>query len=122
MSTAAALLPREPRDWAAFAGRVPKGRSTVRTLMRCEVRARGPHHLEVWMEADAFLPHQVRRTVGALDGVGAGRVTPSEFGGLIGAPPCSVGPAAPAQGLTLMAVCYAPGVMDWEPSGWKAQY
>jgi tRNA pseudouridine38-40 synthase len=114
MAEAAALLPQEPRDWAAFAGRLPEGRSTVRTLMRCEVMRCSPHRLEVWMEADAFLPHQVRRTVGALERVGAGRMTPAEFARLIEAPPCTVGPAAPPQGLTLMAVRYPRGLVDWK--------
>lgn len=114
MAAAALLLPRESRDWAAFAGRVPEDRSTVRTLMRCEVRPCSPHRLEVWMEAESFLPHQVRRTVGALERVGAGRMAPAEFAGLIEAPPSTVGPAAPPQGLTLMAVRYAPGLVDWE--------
>lgn len=113
MAKAAALLPREPRDWAAFAGRVPDGRSTVRTLARCEVRCSARGRLEVWMEADAFLPHQVRRTVGAMERVGAGRMTPARLAQLIDEPAGAAGPAAPPQGLTLVAVRYPPGLVDW---------
>ncbi len=117
MAEAAALLPREQRDWAAFAGPVPDGRSTVRTLARCEVQCRSEgsatDRIEVWMEAEAFLPHQVRRTVGALERVGAGRMTPARFAQLIDEPASTVGPAAPPQGLTLVAVRYPPGLVDW---------
>lgn len=114
MAQAASLLPHDRRDWAAFGGRLPEGRSTLRTLSRCDVRRCGPHRLEVWMEADAFLPHQVRRTVGALERVGTGRMTPSAFARLIEAPPATAGPAAPPQGLTLIAVRYPSGLLDWE--------
>ncbi len=114
MSEAAALLPRESRDWAAFAAPAPPGRSTVRRLLRCEVNRCGPHRIEIWMEADAFLPHQVRRTVGALERVGIGRMTPDEFARLIDQPAGAAGPAAPPQGLTLMAVRYARGMVDWD--------
>ncbi len=117
MAAAAALLPREPRDWAAFAGPVPDGRSTVRTLARCEVQSSAEGsatgRLDVWMEADAFLPHQVRRTVGAMERVGAGRMTPARFAQLIEEPASTAGPAAPPQGLALVAVRYPPGLVDW---------
>lgn len=114
MAEAVALLPRTRRDWSAFAGRLPEGRSTLRTLLSCKVRRCGPHRIEVWMEADAFLPHQVRRTVGALERVGAGRLSPSAFAQLVEAAPASAGPAAPPQGLTLIAVRYPSGLLDWD--------
>ncbi|MGE0135255.1 MAG: tRNA pseudouridine(38-40) synthase TruA [Dehalococcoidia bacterium] len=114
MAEGASLLPRTRRDWSSFAGRVPEDRSTLRTLLRCDVRRCTPHRLEVWMEADAFLPHQVRRTVGALERVGSGRLTPSAFARLVEAPPASAGPAAPPQGLTLIAVRYPPGLLAWD--------
>jgi tRNA U38,U39,U40 pseudouridine synthase TruA len=56
----------------------------------------------------------VRRTVGALERVGSGRMRAEEFAALIDGPPCSVGPAAPPQGLTLLAVRYPDGVVAWE--------
>ena len=113
MAEAAAALPRGRRDWAAFAGAVDKSATTLRTLLGFSVRRCGPHDLELTMEADAFLPQQVRRTVGALERVGAGAVTPEAFAELADAPASSVGPAAPPQGLTLEAVRYEPGVVDW---------
>ncbi len=113
MAAAAAALPRGRRDWAAFAGAPNGGGSTVRTLTSMAVRRRGAHEIEISMEADAFLPHQVRRTVGALERVGAGATSPREFAALIDAPASSVGPAAPPQGLTLEAVRYPAGTVDW---------
>ena len=118
MAQAAAALPRGRRDWAAFAGSVDanargRGATTLRTLLSLSVRRCGPHDLELTMEADAFLPHQVRRTAGALERVGAGALTPQEFAALVDAPASSVGPAAPPHGLTLEAVRYPPGAVDW---------
>jgi tRNA pseudouridine38-40 synthase len=118
LARAAATLPREPRDWAAFAGPVPEGYPTVRTLRRCDVQRAGEHRLEVTIEADGFLPHQVRRTVGALVRVGSGGLTVEEFAALVEGAPSSAGPTAPPQGLVLCSVAYAPGAVCWsgEPS------
>ena len=112
MSEAAQLLPSAPRDWSAFAGRVPEGYSTVRSV-RCTVMRCGAHSVVVTMQAEGFLPHQVRRTVGALMRVGTRALAPSEFAALVDGPPMSAGPAAPPHGLTLMAVEYPPGMVDW---------
>ncbi|MDP2327145.1 MAG: tRNA pseudouridine(38-40) synthase TruA [Dehalococcoidia bacterium] len=113
MAAAVALLPRENRDWAAFGGAVPEGYPTVRTLLHAEVERTGPNELVVVLEADGFLPHQVRLTVGTLWRVGSGKLTPSQFAEMVDGPPASAGPAAPPQGLTLIAVRYAPGAVDW---------
>ncbi|MBM3139930.1 MAG: tRNA pseudouridine(38-40) synthase TruA [Chloroflexi bacterium] len=114
MAAAARRLPREARDWSAFCGPVPAGYSTVRALQRCEVRRCGAEVVEVTMEAGGFLPHQVRRTVGALERVGSGRMDVEEFAALVDGPPGSAGPTAPPQGLTLDAVRYPPGTVTWE--------
>lgn len=118
MARAAATLPREVRDWAAFAGPVPDWYPTVRTLRRCDVQRAGEHRVVVTMEADGFLPHQVRRTVGALVRVGTGGSTVEECAALIEGAPSSAGPTAPSQGLVLCSVEYPPGVVCWsdEPS------
>jgi len=113
MAEAASSLPREERDWAAFGGPVPEGYPTVRLLHRCDVRRTAPHEVTVTMEASGFLPHQVRRTVGALARVGEGKLASSEFAGLIDGAAGSAGPTAPPQGLTLLQVHYPPGVIDW---------
>jgi len=85
---------------------------TWRRVLRADWRERG-ELLCFHMEADAFLPHQVRRTVGALVQVGLGRWTPGGFASLLAAPkPNSAGPAAPAWGLYLERVNYPPGTLD----------
>jgi tRNA pseudouridine38-40 synthase len=113
MARAAATLPREVWDWAAFAGPVPDGYPTLRTLRRCDVQRVGEQRVVVTMEADGFLPHQVRRTVGALVRVGSGGLSVEEFAGLIEGAPSSAGPTAPPQGLVLCSVAYPPGTLCW---------
>ncbi|MDA0302507.1 MAG: tRNA pseudouridine synthase A [Chloroflexi bacterium] len=120
MAAAMVLLPRETRDWAAFSGPVLDGYSTRRTLLHASVERDGPAYGEgsgvrVEMEADGFLPHQVRRTIGALRRVGSGRLDPHEFAAMVDGAPASAGPAAPPQGLTLVAVRYPPGTVEWTP-------
>lgn len=93
-----------PHDFAAFAGAYEG--STNRTLRRCEVRACGSG-ATVDMEAQAFLPHQVRRTVGPLVEVGLGRMNEEALVALLEtATPGSAGPAAPACGLYLSRIEY----------------
>jgi tRNA pseudouridine38-40 synthase len=93
------------RDAAALAAPAA-GRSTMRTVHWAEVRRH-----RCWVvfdiEADAFLPQQVRRTVGALVRVGQGKETVEGFGRLLASGrPGAASFAAPAAGLCLMAVKY----------------
>jgi len=98
-------------DFAAFAPHLPRG-SHRRTVLRAEVGRCGRRVL-ITMEADAFLPQQVRRTAGALVQVGLGRLTAAEFAALVDAGrPNLAGPVAPAQGLCLVRVNYE-GI-SWE--------
>ncbi len=91
-------------DFAAFAG--PYEGSTSRTLRRCDLSAR-VGRIRVEMEAEAFLPHQVRRTVGALVEVGTGKMTGEAFEELIGnAQTATAGPVAPSCGLYLVSIAY----------------
>lgn len=117
MAAAAAMLPREGRDWAAFGGPVPEDYPTVRTLLECSVRAdcdggraRG---VEITMEATGFLPQQVRRMAGALERVGAGAMEAREFAALVDGAPGSAGKAAPPQGLTLECIRYERDAVTW---------
>ena len=114
MAAAAALLPRGRRDWSAFAGPLAGGRSPLRTLLRLEVAREADGGIAIAMEADAFLPHQVRRTAGALERVGAGALAPAAFAALAGGGAGSAGPAAPPHGLTLEAVRYEAGLLAWD--------
>ncbi len=100
----AARLLEGKHDFAAFAG--PFDGLTERTLRRCDVSARCGG-VRVEMEAQAFLPHQVRRTVGSLVEVGLGRLTQGALTSLLeAARPSSAGPSAPACGLYLMRIAY----------------
>jgi tRNA pseudouridine38-40 synthase len=61
----------------------------------------------VKLVANAFLPHQVRNTVGALLKVGRGKMTQQEFQGIINLREFGLaGPSAPACGLYLNKVYY----------------
>jgi tRNA pseudouridine38-40 synthase len=103
MQAAAATLVGA-HDFAAYAG--PYDGTTKRTLRRCDVQRCGDD-VRIEMEAEAFLPHQVRRTVGPLVEVGLGRVTQAKLEGwLREAVPGSAGPAAAPQGLYLVEVTY----------------
>jgi tRNA pseudouridine38-40 synthase len=103
MQRAAALLDGA-HDFAAFAGSYAG--PTERTLRRCEVGG-SCGRMVVEMEAEAFLPHQVRRTVGPLVEVGLGRMTGPRLVALLDeARPSSAGPAAPACGLYLVRIAY----------------
>ena len=65
--------------------------------------------------ANAFLPHQVRNTVGSLIRVGLNRMTFNEFNSIMKARESGLaGPAAPPYGLFLDKVNYAEGVLEWE--------
>ncbi len=105
MARAAALFVGE-HDFASFTRPEMVRRRTVRTVHTCRLRQRGPLLL-LDMEANAFLPQQVRRTVGALVEVGRGRLSPAEVEGLLRQPqPGAARWAAPPHGLCLMRVYY----------------
>jgi tRNA pseudouridine38-40 synthase len=114
MAEAASLVIGE-HDFAAFAS-APEdpGASTVRRLECFEVRREGSRLL-CDVAANAFLPHQVRRMVGALVQVGMGKMMPEQYGRLLEGPPGSAGPGAPARGLVLVAVEYGNAVFGDRP-------
>ncbi len=94
------------RDFAAFASRLEKeGASTMRNLTRFDVERRDDTVVCV-LEANAFLPHQVRRMVGALAEIGKGKLEPAAYSGMLSGAPSSAGPAAPPHGLYLERVYY----------------
>lgn len=94
-------------DFASFTVDLAGTRkSSVRTIHRAAVHRKGDLVL-LDIEADSFLPHQVRRTVGALLRVGVGRVDVESFRRLLEQrTPNLARPAAPARGLYLMKVNY----------------
>jgi tRNA pseudouridine38-40 synthase len=107
MRTAAGLLVGR-HDFAAFASTLERSdASTVREIYRFGLH-QADTKIVVDVEGNAFLPHQVRRMVGALVEVGRGKLTAQEYECLLDAPTASAGPAAPAHGLCLLRVDYEP--------------
>jgi tRNA pseudouridine38-40 synthase len=93
-------------DFAAFASALERtGASTVRHLHGFDVKGRAGR-LVCDVVANAFLPHQVRRMVGAVVEVGKGLMSATDYAALLDGGPSSAGPAAPAHGLYLMRVEY----------------
>jgi tRNA pseudouridine38-40 synthase len=88
-------------DFASFA-RPGHGReSTVRTVLSCDVSARGPL-VVVGVEGTGFLWNMVRIIVGTLVEVGLGRLEPEQMGTILAARDRqAAGPTAPPHGLYL---------------------
>ena len=79
---------------------------TVRRILSARIVREGELVL-FDIAASGFLRHQVRNTVGALLGIGRGRVTVAGFREMLRARQVGlIGPAAPAKGLCLMKVNY----------------
>jgi tRNA pseudouridine38-40 synthase len=103
--TAASLVGSQ--DFATF-GTPPEGHVTVRDVLeaRWEANDSGSEHRFTIM-ANAFLFRMVRSIVGTLVMVGQGRMTVDGFRAILAARDRQQsGPAAPPQGLTLIAVNY----------------
>jgi tRNA pseudouridine38-40 synthase len=101
---AAALLGEH--DLASFGAALPEGRSAVRRVFRSAVWRCGPL-VRFEIEATAFLPHQVRRTMGALVEIGSGRLPHGSFARWLAEPKTgAAGPTAPPHGLCLVRVRY----------------
>jgi tRNA pseudouridine38-40 synthase len=118
---AAALVGKH--DFAAFTRPSEAARrSTCRRMTRARAKREGARpdgrpsgRVVLDFEANAFLPHQVRRTVGLLAEVGRGKLSPVEFEGVLrNARPGAACYAAPARGLCLMKVRYENGLFDDE--------
>lgn len=91
-------------DFASFSTVVSGG--TRRRVFKAKV-GREDDLVVFDMEANAFLPRQVRNTVGGLIKVGLGKMKVETFWELArSGQPGVIGPAAPSQGLCLMKVNY----------------
>jgi tRNA pseudouridine38-40 synthase len=81
-------------------------KSTIKTVFLARVEKEG-NAVTFNIAANAFLPHQVRNTVGALIRVGLHKMTVDDFKTMMEArKPGLAGPTVPAQGLYLMQVNY----------------
>ena len=101
-------------DFSPFFGSTGgKAFNPIRTVYKADVSKKGDL-VTFDMMANSFLPHQVRRTAGALIEVGRGKVAVEEFWGVARSKERGVaGPAAPAYGLCLVRVNY-PNSETWE--------
>ena len=94
-------------DFKRFAGPLEsKDASTVRRIYKIEMKDYGDI-LELEMQGNAFLPHQVRRMAGAILDVGRGKLEPSVVRGMIeGNGVEGIAHSLPPQGLKLVSVEY----------------
>jgi tRNA pseudouridine38-40 synthase len=107
MGEATALLLGE-HDFAAFAPPEASRLSTRREVRAAALR-RCDRALVFEIEANAFVMHQVRRTIAAIVAVGSGKVSISEFAQhLQEARPGAFEQTAPPYGLCLLEVTYEP--------------
>jgi tRNA pseudouridine38-40 synthase len=104
MNTACEVIVGE-HDFAPFAP-TTYARSTRRRAFKAEVGRR--EDLVVFnMEANSFLPHQVRNTVGGLVKVGLHKMTVEAFWEMASSGKAgTIGPTAPARGLCLINIKY----------------
>jgi len=106
MNEAASFLVGE-HDFASFVcGMDDDSKSTVRHVYEALFCERGDV-LAFRIVGNAFLPHQVRTTVGTLIRVGQGKITTAHFKSILDAgQPGLAGPTVPACGLYLNKVLY----------------
>ncbi len=113
-------------DFAAFTPPL-KPRSPARSTRRVMRAASlevldGGAGLRLRFRADSFLQHQVRRMAGAVVETARGRCSAAEFiHGFERAAPGSMGPTAPAGGLTLVQVEYAWPLFDTHDCHWDRE-
>jgi tRNA pseudouridine38-40 synthase len=99
-----AFTPSES-EHSRFECRVLRAQWSARDL------AGGGALLEFWIEADNFLRHMVRTLVGTMLDVASGTMSGERFERLLqGGPRSEAGKTAPAHGLALASVTYAPRV------------
>jgi tRNA pseudouridine38-40 synthase len=95
-------------DFTTFRAAGCQAKSPVKTLDALEVSASGGE-LRIAASARSFLHHQVRSIVGSLKHVGEGKWSPADLAAALAARDRSAcGVIAPAAGLYLMRVDYAP--------------
>ena len=114
MNEACDLLIGE-HDMASFVTELKEStvKTTIRTIYKAQVYRK--EALVIFdIVARAFLPHQVRNTVGALIRVGQGKLSVSDFKDLMEArKPGLAGPTVPAMGLYLEKVNYPRPLGDY---------
>ncbi|MEK7217345.1 MAG: tRNA pseudouridine(38-40) synthase TruA [Chloroflexota bacterium] len=104
-------------DCASFSAKLSNQTTTMREITRAGVQGAG-EVLYFDIEANAFLPQQVRRTVGELIAIGSGHQPVERIGQLLESPVLGTADSpAPPQGLYLMGITYRPGAVRFENEG-----
>ena len=94
-------------DFKAFEGTGSPRTSTVRHVIRAEMRQARNNQILFDIEADGFLRYMVRNIVGTLVDVGNGRIPEEDVKGILLSGDRSLaGATAPAKGLFLIKVNY----------------
>jgi len=94
-------------DFSAFQAADCGRENAVRTLLRLELRERGPR-VDLLVAGTAFLKNMVRIIAGTLVEVGTGRFSPDDVSAILRARDRTLaGITAPAAGLCLMNVYYS---------------
>lgn len=115
MHEAAQLLLGE-RDFSAFRAAGCQARTPMRNIKSIDVARQGDW-ISVTLTANAFLQHMVRNITGALVAVGKGEHPESWIGEVLESRDRKAGGiAAPAHGLTLLAVSYPASYCLPEPT------
>ena len=92
-------------DFSSFRAAGCSAKTTVRHILRAEVRSVEHDEVQIDFVGHGFLRHQVRIMVGTLIDVGLGRATPSSMKTIRDAKDRNcAGRTAPAHGLTLVSV------------------
>ncbi len=92
-------------DFSKFAGKVEKNKSTIRTILRSTWDCKS-ETLFYEVEGNAFLPHQVRRMVGALVDLGRDRLNLKDIQDMLNGKGKARSNSIPAKGLCLEKVIY----------------
>jgi tRNA pseudouridine38-40 synthase len=94
-------------DFAAFQAADCEAHHAIREVRRLDVVGDAGGHIEVVVEATAFVKHMVRNFVGTLAEVGRGKRAPGSLPAILaGRDRRAAGPTAPPQGLCLEEVFY----------------
>ena len=100
-------------DFISFVTSLGDIRNTVRNVYETKVSRKGEFVI-FHIEADSFLPHQVRNTVGLLGKLGLGKIDVRDFHDIMEAKSLGLAsPTAPARGLWLTKVNYAQPLGEW---------
>lgn len=103
----ACQLMQGKHDFISFTNSLDTARDTVRHVYEAKIDKR-EEFVVFCMEANSFLPHQVRNTVGPLIRLGLDKMGIEEFHDIMEAKKLGLaGPTAPAHGLWLTKVNYS---------------